>query len=81
VIICSGAAFFNGTVQEERSPATSGAVGLRYAVSPMRGREAIIMPLRDQARPVVEDWVALHDAEARWNGPWRRLDCPAKRNG
>jgi hypothetical protein len=24
------------------------------------------MPLRDQAQPAVEDWVALNDAEARW---------------
>jgi len=66
VIICSGAAFFNGTVNEEHMQLASHAVGLRYSVSPMRAREAIIVPLRDQARPAVGDWVALHRGEARW---------------
>jgi hypothetical protein len=66
VIVCSGAAFFNGTVNEEHIQLTNGAVGLRYSVPPMRAREVIIMPLRNWARSAVDDWVTLHEGEGRW---------------
>jgi hypothetical protein len=79
VIVCSGAAFFNGTVNEERSHLASGAVGLRYAVAPMRAREAIIMPLREEARPAVADWLALHEREAGWlEWALAALDLPSE---
>jgi hypothetical protein len=60
---------FNGTVQEEDRHTPTGAIGLRYPVVPWRAREAIIIPLRDTARPAAEQWRTVFGAERDWL-PW-----------
>ena len=38
----------------------------RYSVFPLRAREAIIIPLRDDAKPAAELWRTLSDTERDW---------------
>ncbi len=67
VIACSGAAMFNGTVNEEASETDTGSIGLRYPILPWRAREAIVLPLRDSARDATRHWRALLEAERDWS--------------
>ncbi len=67
VIACSSAATFNGTVNEEAAETVTGSIGLRYSVRPWRAREAIIVPLRDNAKDATQHWQALLEAERDWS--------------
>jgi hypothetical protein len=66
IVACSGVAHFNGTVNEESADSPMGAIGLRYPVFPWRAREAIIIPLQDDAKLAGELWRALFDTERDW---------------
>jgi hypothetical protein len=66
IVACSGVAHFNGTVNEETAETPASSIGLRYPVFPWRAREAIIVPLHDEARPAAELWRTLFDAERDW---------------
>jgi hypothetical protein len=66
IIACSGVAHFNGTVNEESTESPTGAIGLRYPVFPWRAREAIVIPLRSDARQPAALWRTLFDAERDW---------------
>ena len=66
VVLCSGVAHFNGTVEEEVHQASSGAVGLRYPVAPWRAREAIVVPLCHAARPAAHQWRQPFGTERDW---------------
>lgn len=66
IIACSGVTHFNGTVNEESTVSPTGAIGLRYPVFPLRAREAIVIPLRNDARQVAALWRTLFDAERDW---------------
>jgi hypothetical protein len=41
-------------------------IALRLAASPLRAREALILPFHQKARPAGEDWLALARAESGW---------------
>jgi hypothetical protein len=66
IVACSGVAHFNGTVNEESTVSPTGALGLRYPVFPWRAREAIIIPLRDEAKSAGGLWRTLFDTERDW---------------
>jgi hypothetical protein len=65
VVLSSGAALHGGDVPEE-SVVVGSAVAVRRAVTPLRARETLIVPLHGNAAESAKDWVALADAEADW---------------
>jgi hypothetical protein len=65
LVLCSAAALFTGRVQEEKVQTPGGAVGMRYPVSPMRAREAIVVPIRNQGAGAAE-WIAMQETERDW---------------
>lgn len=66
VIVCSGASLFPGQVNEEHCELDDGSIGLRYAIAPMRAREAIIIPLREDGIHTARSWVQMHESEQDW---------------
>lgn len=65
VVLSSAASLALGDVDEERVEAGP-AVAVRRAIAPVRARETLIVPLRDDAIAAVGDWEALADAESSW---------------
>jgi hypothetical protein len=72
VVVCSGVSHFNGVVNEEIAETSTGSVGLRYAVTPWRAREALVVPIRDSDRTPI--WREVFQAEAQWL-PWALAEC------
>jgi hypothetical protein len=66
VIVCSGASLFPGQVNEEHCELDDGSIGLRYAIAPMRAREAIIIPLREDGIRTARSWVQMHESDRDW---------------
>jgi hypothetical protein len=66
VVVCSGASLFLGQVNEEHCELDDGSIGLRYAIAPMRAREAIIIPLRDDGLQTASNWMQMHESERDW---------------
>lgn len=65
VVVSSAASLYPGDVPEEY--VTSGdAMAVRCAVGPLRARETLVVPLRDDAATAAADWLALAEAERDW---------------